>query len=106
MPNSAPRFKDKTKREIADEAFAKYGKEATRQQLDEHFRTYKLPYCERSMYTAAKRRANGRPELPRRMYPRYREKKDVLDIVARVKQLAADVGGYEALEKLINILRV
>lgn len=50
MPISAERFKGKLKREIANEAFKKFGPEATIQQVDKHFQKYGLPHCERSMY--------------------------------------------------------
>ena len=61
MPTSAPRIKGKLKREIADEAFVILGKSATVYQVDQYFRKhYSLPHCERSMYGAAKRRAEGK----------------------------------------------
>lgn len=106
MPTSAPRIKGKLKREIADEAFAKLGKSATVFQVDEYFRRhYDLPHCERSMYAAAKRRAEGKPApLPRR-YRRYREQTDPVDVVVRATQLAHDLGGWEKLEVLIRVLK-
>ena len=74
MPVSAPRFRGKLKREIADEAFEKHGPEATIQQVDAHFKRYGLPYCERSMYWAARRRAEGKPGPVRRQYRRTKRK--------------------------------
>ncbi len=106
MPTSAQRFKGKLKREIADEAFAKLGKNATVLQVDQYFRKYyDLPHCERSMYAAAKRRANGQPvPLPRR-YRRYKETTDVVDVVVRLTQLGHDIGGWKKLEDLICVLK-
>jgi hypothetical protein len=105
MSNSAPRFKGKNKKEIAAEAFSNFGKKATVQQVDEHFRKYGLPHCERSMYMTARREAEGRPALPRRLYPRYKTDKHIVGLVVRTKQLAAEMGGYDVLEELINALR-
>lgn len=109
MPTSAQKFKGKLKREIADEAFAALGKEATVLQVDEYFRKkYKLPHCERSMYAAAKRRAEGKPPpIPRR----YRRNKlptgveNVAELVARTTELARELGGWEKLEDLIKVLK-
>jgi len=106
MPTSAQRIKGKLKREIADEAFSKLGKAATVLQVDQYFRKhYSLPHCERSMYAAAKRLANGQPRpLPRR-YRRYKDQQDVVDCVIRATQLAHDIGGWEKLEDLIRVLK-
>lgn len=53
-------YKGKQKSEIADEAFSKLGKDATREQVDRYFqRHYGLPRCEESMYYNAKRVAHG-----------------------------------------------
>ncbi len=108
MPTSAPRFKGKLKREIAAEAFEKIGKDATVQQVDEYFRKhYGLPFCERSMYAVAKRVANGKPRPMIRRYQRVSEKRaDIVGVIARLKQLAYDAGGWDELEELIKVMRV
>ncbi len=105
MRCSAPRFNGKLKREIADEAFVQLGKTATVQQVDDYFRKfYKLPFCERSMYGAAKRKAEGKP-VPRRLrYARYKQTK-IASIIDRIKQLASDLGGWEELEEIIEVLK-
>ena len=104
MPVSAKRHKGKLKREIADEAFRELGPDATVRQVDAYFKKhYKIDGCERSMYAAAKRRALGKPgPVPRRY---RREKPDLLDIVVQTKRLANDVGGWDKLIELINVLR-
>ena len=104
---SAPRFKGKLKKEIADEAFAKLGIKATIQQVDAHFRKYDLPHCERSMYWAARRRAEGRPVPLRKRYPRRKEEPvdPTFDLLIRVKELSREAGGLEALEELIGTLK-
>ncbi len=103
---SAPRFKGKLKREIADEAFQKIGPDATVAQVDAYFKKhYKIPTCERSMFAAAKRRANGKPSpLPRR-YRRNASEVDVLDVIVRAKQLALDLGSWDKLIELASILK-
>lgn len=105
--NSAPRFNGKLKKEIADEAFAKLGVEATIQQVDAHFRRYKLPHCERSMYWAARRRAEGKPVPVRRRYPRKQDSAldSAFDLLLRVKQLVVEAGGFDALEENIGHLK-
>jgi hypothetical protein len=108
MPFSARRFKGKLKREIASEAFQELGANATVQQVDKYFRTkYGLPFCERSMYGAAKRIAEGKPPPVRRSYRRYREEdlKDIVGVIVRVKQLAYDVGGFDVLEELVRAVK-
>ncbi len=102
MKNSAPLFKGKLKREIADEAFAKLGIKATIQQVDAHFRKYGLPHCERSMYWAARRRAEGKPVPVRKRHPLHNP---AFDLLMRVKELSCEVGGLEALEELIGTLK-
>lgn len=103
MPVSAQRFKGKLKREIADEAFKKLGPKATVQQVDAYFQKYGLPICERSMYAAAKRRAEGKPGPVKRRYRRTK-RKDMAGIIARVRELAHEVGGYDELVEIIAAL--
>ena len=106
MPISARRFKGELKRDIATKAFQEIGVEATIQQVDAYFKKYGLPNCERSMYAAARRKAKGRPSaIPRRYRRNNEDKKDVIGIVVRTQQLAADVGSYDNLEELIRLLR-
>jgi len=55
-------FKGKQKSEIAAEAFAKLGADATQEQVNRYFqRHYGLDRCEQSMYYNAKRMAQGQP---------------------------------------------
>jgi hypothetical protein len=103
MPISAKRFKGKLKRDIADEAFSKIGPNAIAQ-VDAYFQKhYKISHCERSMYQAAKRRAKGKPGPVKRRY-RATDRKDIAGIVARIRQLAHDVGGYDQLTEIISAL--
>jgi hypothetical protein len=110
MPYSARRYKGKFKKQIALEAFEKLGSEATIQQVDAYFlKHYGIRHCERSMYCAAKRVAQGQPPLPPRRYRRNKDEQVVVanlaDVVARVKQLAHELGGYAQLEELISVLK-
>lgn len=107
MPVSAQRIKGKLKRDIADEAFKKLGKNATIQQVDAYFkRHYGIAHCERSMWSAARRRAQGKISPPPRRYRRHkRGPVDVADIVGRARQLAYELGGYDKLEELAASLR-
>jgi len=106
MPVSAARYNGKLKRDIANEAFAKIGVKATVQEVDEYFRKhYKIPFCERSMYAVAKRKAEGKPSLPPRQYRRNKEDVNFVEIVAQVKQAAVALGGWEELEELIKVLK-
>ncbi len=106
MSVSAQRIEGKLKREIADEAFHHLGATASVQQVDDYFRKYyKLPHCERSMYASAKRRAEGKPPpLPRR-YRGGRKTQDVVSIVVTLTQLANDVGDWDQLIELIQVLK-
>lgn len=105
MPISAQRIKGKLKREIAAEAFKKLGPDATFQQVDAYFREeYDLPCCEPSMFSAARRKANGKMVPPPRRYRRYK-KVNIVGFVARAKELASEMGGWEALEELIQVLK-
>lgn len=62
MAGKATLFKGKSKMDIALEAFQKFGVDATKKQVDEHFHTYDIQEgCEPSMYYNAKRLANGKP---------------------------------------------
>jgi hypothetical protein len=106
MPNSAPKFKGKNKRQIAEEAFAWLGKTATIQQVDEYFRNYyQLPFCERSMYSAVRRKALGKPTPVRRRYPPDKKPAPVAELVIRVTEVANAAGGWDELIELINVLR-
>lgn len=105
MPVSAQRFKGKLKREIADEAFAKYGEKTTIKQVDAYFKEYGISHCERSMFAAAKRRAEGKPPPLPRKYRNEDVKLDVVDVVVRVIQLSNELGSWENLEELIRVLR-
>lgn len=100
--NSAPRFKGKLKKEIAADAFAELGTEATIQQVDVRFRKYGLPHCERSMYWAARRRAEGKRAPVRKRYPNHKSR---FDLLIRVNQLVVEAGGIEPLEEIIGILK-
>jgi len=105
MPISAQRIKGKLKREIAHEAFRKLGPNATVLQVDQYFRKfYNLPHCERSMYATAKRQAEGKIVVPRLRYPRHKTL-FAASLVVRTKQLAADLGGYDKLKELIEVLK-
>jgi hypothetical protein len=102
---SAPRFEGKLKREIAIEAFKKYGPGATIQQVDAYFQKYGLQNCERSMFSAAKRMAEGKVPPLRRKYRRNADdEKDILGLIIRAKQLAYDLGGWDHLEEFIDVL--
>lgn len=109
MPVSARRFKGKLRREIADEAFAKLGKDASVRDVDAYFlKHYGLDHCERSMWAAARRKAMGLPEPVRRSYRREsgeKEPRDLVNIVIRLKQLAYDIGGWDELEELVRALK-
>ncbi len=107
MPVSAQRFKGKLKREIANEAFQKIGAAATIQQVDAYFlKNYGLPTCERSMYSAARRQAAGLPmPIPRRYRRNKEAKKDMADIIIRLKQLVYDIGSWNELEELIKAIK-
>jgi hypothetical protein len=103
MPTSARRYKGKLKRQIADEEL---GPKATVPQVDAYFRKhYNLSHCERSMFAAAKRRAEGKPQALPRRYRRYKEQIDVVDVIVRLTQLAHDVGGWEKVEDLICVMK-
>lgn len=108
MPvSSAARHQGKLKRDIADEAFQKLGKDASVQQVDDYFRKhYGLPHCERSMFARAKRKAHGKPPtLPRRYRRNKEEGVDIVDVVKTTIQMAHDLGGWDQLEQLIQILK-
>lgn len=102
MPTSAQRFRGKLKREIADEAFQKLGPHATIYEVDAYFdEHYGIPHCERSMFARARANAQGRPGPVRRRYRRNRQK-DMASLIARVRELAKDVGSYK---ETANIIR-
>ncbi len=106
MPVSATRFKGKLKREIAKEAFQKLGAQATIQEVDNYFSAkYGIVNCERSMFLAERRVAQGKVPPVRRRYRQSNENKDIIGLIARVKQLAYDIGGYDKLEELISVLK-
>jgi hypothetical protein len=110
MPISAKKIKGKFKRDIAREAFKKLGPNATVIQIDAYFKkNYKLPFCERSMYWRYKREAQGIPLAPLRRYPKTAKKmykaNDLPDLIARIKHLAHDVGGWDKLTDLIQVLQ-
>jgi hypothetical protein len=105
VPVSATRYNGKLKKQIAEEAFKKFGPTASIQKVDAYFRKYGLPCCERSMYWASRRKAEGHVVPLRRKYRRNKEKKDLVGLIARTKQLAYDLGGYDQLEDLIKVLR-
>jgi hypothetical protein len=105
MHVSAPRFKGKLKKEIAAEAFEVLGPDATLNQIDIYFqKNYKLPFCERSMYQVYKRLAQGKQVPKRKRYPRTKEN-TMISVIRRVRELANELGGYEALEDLINVIK-
>jgi hypothetical protein len=105
MPVSATRYKGKLKKQIAAEAFKKLGPTASIQKVDVYFRKYGLPCCERSMYWAARRKAEGRIVPLPRQYRRNKEQKDMVGLIIRIKRLAFDLGGYDQLEELIKVLK-
>lgn len=111
MPVSAKKIKGKYKRDIAREAFQKLGPNATIPQIDAYFqKNYKLQFCERSMYWRYKREAEGIPLAPLRRFPKSTVKKtcnskDIPDLIARAKHLAHDVGGWDKLIDLIQVLQ-
>lgn len=105
MPVSAPRFKGKLKREIAEEAFQKLGKYASLEQVDAYFKKhYGIPHIERSMFARYRAKAQGRPGPVRRQY-RGTKQKDVAGIIARVRELAKDVGSYDDLADIVAYVR-
>jgi len=64
MAGTAVLYRGKNKTQIVKEAFAKYGPDATEEQVNAHFKEYGLKRCEKSMYYTAKgdaRRAAGKP---------------------------------------------
>ncbi len=101
--SSAPKINGKNKSEIADEAIRKIGLSATIQQVDVYFQNnYGLPHCERSMYFDALRRAKGFKPPPR-VYKR--KPGNLVDLIAKVKKLANEVGGLDYLAKLIEAMK-
>lgn len=104
MPISAPKFNGRLKREIADEAFRKLGKYASIDQVDAYFKKYYgISHCERSMFSRARANAQGRPGPVRRRY-RNCEQRDMAGIIARIRELAKDVGSYGELADIIRTI--
>jgi hypothetical protein len=97
---SVPKFNGKFKGEIVKEAFERLGPNATQKQVDQYFvKEYGVPGgCDRSMfYTAraeAKRNANG--VIPA---------SDTVGVIKALKNLANEVGGYDKLVELVNVLK-
>lgn len=101
---SAPRFKGKLKRDIAIEAFKKLGKYADYEQVNAYFRKHYKIRCEPSMFARARAKSQGKPGPVKRRY-RGTKRKDMVGIIARIRELAKDVESYPELAKIVRGVR-
>jgi hypothetical protein len=100
---SVPKFKGKFKGEIVQEAFERLGPNATRKQVDQYFvKEYGIAAgCEKGMYYTARAKClrvdpsrNGTPVAL-----------DTIGVIKALKDLANQVGGYDRLTELVEVLK-
>lgn len=108
-------YNGKNKKEVAAEAFQVLGSNASLAKVNGYFRKhYKLPRCEKSMYWAAKSKAKANESLEADELVAIDEpgpttqaapSQSPFDLLLQVKALAAAAGGYDALERLIGLIK-